>query len=126
MKWTRYAAFAIGFVFGSVFLFFNLATPLQRIPGFWETLTLLTGPVTLLVASVVGLWFEKLAGWWLLTGAAATAVLFVALRAHAGSDPQKLVVIVAIFCLPMLCSGLLWLAHANYKTPDGSNLPWMT
>lgn len=82
--------------------------------------------MTLPVASVVGLLkFEKFAGSWLLIGAAATAVLFVARQSLAWAEVQRLVVIVAIFCLPMLCSGLLWLTHAHHQQPTGSNLPWM-
>ncbi len=126
MKWMRYAAFSIGAAFGSVFLLFNLGTPVQQRPEFWETLTLLTGPVTLLAASLVGLKFEKLAGWWLLIGAAVTAVLFTARQSLAWPEIQRLVVIIAIFCLPMLCCGLLWLTHANRSDADGSRLPWMT
>lgn len=124
MKWMRYAAFAIGMVFGSVFLILNLGTPIDHIPGLWESLPLLTGPVTLFVASVVGLKFEKAAGWSLVAGAAATAFLFT-VQSHGADDGQRLAAIVAIFCLPMLFSGVLWLAHADYRPPDGAHLPWM-
>ncbi len=126
MKWMRYAAFAIGFLFGSVFLLFNLGGQMQKRPTLWETLLLLTGPVSLLLASLIGLKFEKVAGWWLLVGAAATAVLFIARQSLAWPEVQRLVTIIAIFCLPMLCSGLLYLTHAyEQQQPSGSNLPWM-
>src|SRR5690242_8540098 len=80
VKWMRYTAFGLGMAFGSVFLLFNLGTPIDHFPGLWESLPLLTGPVTLFFASVIGLKFEKTAGWWLITGAAATAFLFTARR----------------------------------------------
>ena len=125
MNWMRYTAFAIGAVFGSLFLLFNLGTPLQRIPGFWETLTLLCGPLTLLAASFLGLKHERFAGWWLLAGAAATAVLFVVQLLPWRPGLARMLMVVAVFCLPMLCSGLLWLTHANAQ-PDGSKLPMMS
>ncbi len=126
MKWMRYAAFLIGVLFGSAFLIFNLSGPIQQRPTLWDTLPLLTGPVTLLAASLLGLKFETVAGWWLILGAAATAVLFVTRQSLAWSEVQRLVVIVAIFCLPMLSSGLLWLSYAHTKQTDGSHLPWMS
>ncbi|MGH9521517.1 MAG: hypothetical protein ACRD3E_03175, partial [Terriglobales bacterium] len=77
MRWRRYAAFLVGVLSGSVFLVI-LEMPPTWTPDFWEALTIGTGPVTLVVASVVGLKFEKVAGWWLLAGAVATAVLLFA------------------------------------------------
>lgn len=126
MKWMRYTAFGIGIAFGSVFLLFNLEGPFDHVPGFWETLPLLTGPVTLLLASLVGLKFEKVAGWLLVAGAAATAFLFTTREVRGAGGAPQVAVIVVVFCLPMLCSGVLWLAHADFKPRDGAHLPWMS
>jgi hypothetical protein len=79
---------AIGAVFGSVFLLFNPGTTRQQRSGMWDTLTLLTGPVTLLATSLVGLKFEEIAGVWLLIGAAVTAGLLVAVNPWLGRKCQ--------------------------------------
>jgi hypothetical protein len=122
----RYAAFAIGAVFGSVFLFMNLSGPVSKSPTLWDALPMLSGPVTLFVASVVGLKFEKVAGWWLLGGAGVTAVLLVARGSLVSSNVERLAIGIAFLCLPMLCAGLLWLTHSNHRQPNGSRLPWMS
>ena len=123
MKWSRYAAFAIGILTGTVFLFY-LEMPPNR-PDTWEAMTLLSGPVTLVVASVVGLKFEKLAGWWLLAGALVTAVLLCIQLVPWHPGLAALLIVPAIFCMPMLFSGLLWLSHARAQHPNGMNLPMM-
>ena len=124
MKWTRYAAFAVGVLSGLVFLLL-LETPPTWSMDFWEAVTLLTGPVTLIVASLVGLKFEKVAGWWLLAGAAATAILLVVQLKPWQPGLSTMLLLPAIFCTPMLFSGLLWLVHARAHGPTGANLPMM-
>lgn len=124
MKWTRFAAFAIGLLAGAGFLAY-VESPPNWFPGWWEVLTLLTGPLTLLAASFVGLKFERLAGWWLLSGAAATAALLVMQLAPWQPGVLALVLVPVIFCSPMVFSGLLWLAHADLHEPTGERLPMM-
>lgn len=124
MKWTRIAAFAIGVLSGAVFLFY-LATPPNWSGDIWEVMTLVAGPVTLVAASLVGLKFEKVAGWWLLAGAAVTAVLLSLQLVPWHPGIAALLIVPAIFCTPMLFSGLLWLVHASAHGPNGANLPMM-
>lgn len=124
MKWTRYAAFIIGLLSGAVFLFYVL-TPPNWSGDLWEVMTVLAGPVTLVVASLVGLKFEKVAGWWLLAGAAVTATLICKQLVPWHPGITALIVVPGIFCVPMLFSGLLWLVHANARGPNGANLPMM-
>lgn len=124
MKWTRYAAFTIGLISGAAFLAY-VESPPNWHPDRWETITLLAGPVTLVVASLVGLKYEKLAGWWLLSGAAATAALLLMQLVPWDPGVIALVLVPVIFCSPMVFSGILWLAYADGREPDGARLPMM-
>jgi hypothetical protein len=126
MRWKRYVAFAVGLVSGAAFLLFVVLPPTSGM-DVWEALTLLAGPVTLVAASLVGLKFERVAGWWLLAGSVVTAALLFVQLVPWQPGITTLLVVPAIFCLPMLLSGFLWLAHAHAHAagPNGANLPMM-
>ena len=123
MNKDRYAALAIGSAFSIVFVLdaagdpvsFRQTTPL-------EAMILACGPVSMILATILG-WFAqaRFAGWWLVVGGALTAVLLTA-----RSVPQiveapannfvGLVVVLAVFALPMLVCGALLLRYAALRT----------
>jgi uncharacterized membrane protein HdeD (DUF308 family) len=111
MNWMRYLAIGIGVVFGVLYVVFGVA-PAQRAISFSDLLLIFCVPVSLVLATVVGLKFERLAGWWQIAAAVAAAVQ-LAIRKH--GDPVAMLAAIALLCLPMVCAGLLWLSHARPK-----------
>ncbi len=109
MNWMRYLAITIGVVFGALYVVFGLA-PAQRAISPGDILLILSVPVSLVLATVVGLKFERLAGWWQIVAAVAAAVQLV-IRKY--GDPLAMLMAIAVLCLPMLCAGLLWLRLAR-------------
>jgi hypothetical protein len=124
-KWMRYTAFAIGIVSGTLILNSGWFDAPWRWSDPWELAVFVAGPVTQLAASLVGLKFERVAGWWLLGGAVAVAtlVMLVLLPWHPGL--LTYVGVTAVLSIPMLTSGLLWLLHSRAQGPNGKNLPMM-
>ncbi len=112
MKSMRWLAFGIGMGFGLLYLVLNLLDPDTFIhaASLSDWLLMITGPVTLVVASLAGLKFRRFAGWWLLVASIAAAVQF-AFRTR--FSPAVMLATVAIFCLPMALAGTLWLKSAD-------------
>jgi hypothetical protein len=92
---------------------------LSTVPG--DIALLACGPLSLVLATVLG-WAsqECLAGWWLLGGGAATAVLSIVqigpeIHGAPRSSVTLLFLLVAIFALPMCVCGALLLKYVAAK-----------
>lgn len=110
------AAIAIGIIFGGFFSFIFLGETLEGLhrgrgfvlPSITGILALIAGPFSLFLATMVGLKFARVAGYWLLAG----GFLFVVLVALLNKLPMVLASCVFI-ALPMWTAGGLWLRHAS-------------
>jgi len=119
MKWMRYTALGIGTAFGLLYLTVGVLSLLfeaePSLPSFSDWMILLFGPLSLILATAVALKYERIGGWWLLTGGVIIAVLF-GIRLF--ETPLRLLVAFLVYPFPMLIAGKLWLIHA-FKSGGG-------
>lgn len=120
MKNMRTGAILVGAIFGGIFLFLfiieNYANPCALLASMrvLDALLLMTGPFTLIFATLVGLKFERFAGYWLIAGGFITAAL---LAVRLSDRPVELLLMGLILVVPMLIEGSLWLKHVASITP---------
>lgn len=113
MRATRTWAFAIGLVWSSFILFMQFADePIVPRHFSWTgAILMFAGPVTLLVASFVGLISARIAAWWMMLGATITLAIF------AGHELRwslwRFLAMATVFVLPMLVSAMLWMRYAG-------------
>ncbi len=116
----RTGAILIGVIFGGLFLFFFIAESYaDRGAGLAnlrisDALLLIAGPISFVCATLLGLKFERPAGYWLVTGGLVTAVL---LAIRLSERLGEFLVMGLIIVIPMLIEGGLWLKHAGSRAP---------
>ena len=112
MKWMRYTALGIGTAFGLLYLTVGVLSLLfeaePSLPSFSDWMILLFGPLSLILATAVALRYERIGGWWLLTGGVIIATLF-GIRLF--ETPLRLLVTFLVHPFPMLLAGSLWLTR---------------
>lgn len=108
MKWMGVTASIIGVLFGVVGLvltFMLVAGNALDNSHVWSNFPLFFGPLSLIVAAVVGWKSPRVSGWWLIGFGLAFAIL-----ARNIADPGHFMgEIVYPIVLPMLVAGALWL-----------------
>lgn len=111
MKWMRNSAAVIGLLFGCFVIFMNVADagPRQHPVTLAEVVIMFAGPVSLIVASLVGLKFARVAGWWLIAGALLVAGWIVAKTPGIPSAWGA----AAILTVPMFLCAALWFGYAR-------------
>lgn len=110
MKWLRFGALVMGFLFGTIFLIFIIGKGFDGIPGLYDALLLLFGPVTMILGTIIALKWEIVGGIWLIIGAVITSILF-GIKLY--ERPMNLVITSLVYPIPMLIAGILWLAHSS-------------
>jgi len=112
MKWMRYTALGIGIAFGLLYLTVGILDLLfetePSLPSLSDWVILLCGPLSLILATAVALKYERIGGWWLLTGGGIIAILF-GIRLF--ETPLRLLVTFLVYPFPMLLAGSLWLTR---------------
>lgn len=120
----RYTALGIGIGFGLLYLTVGILGLLfeaePSLPSFSDWVILLFGPFSLIIATGVAWKYERVGGWWLLTGGVIIAILF-GIRLF--ETPLRLLVTFLVYPSPMLIAGSLWLIRAfkiGGRSPDRS------
>ena len=117
MKWMRYTALGIGIAFGLLFLTFGIVEGINGgfggIPILQDCILLLLGPISMIAATAVAWWHERIGGWWLIAGGIVIGILFTI---RLIDRPTDLLWIFLVYPLPMLVAGALWVLHAVKST----------
>jgi uncharacterized membrane protein HdeD (DUF308 family) len=110
----RYTALGIGIAFGALFLIFGIGAGISEgfggIPSPQDCVIIVFGPISMIAATVVAWWHERIGGWWLIVGGIVTAVLFTI---RLIDSPMHLLLTSLVYPLPMLVAGVLWVLHAK-------------
>mgnify|MGYP001155750691 CR=1 FL=1 len=108
MKWMRYTALGIGIAFGLLFLIFGIGEGIsegfRNLPSPYESVIMVFGPISMIAATVVAWWHERIGGWWLIVGGIVTAVLFTIKLID---SPGQSLLTSLVYPVPMLIAGIL-------------------
>jgi hypothetical protein len=117
MNWMRYTALGIGAAFGLLFLIFaigeGISEGFRNLPSPYESVIMVFGPISMIAATAVAWWHERIGGWWLIVGGIITAVLFTIKLID---SPMQLLLTSLIYPVPTLIAGILWVLHAAKAT----------
>jgi uncharacterized membrane protein HdeD (DUF308 family) len=116
MRKTRTGALIVGIIFGPINLFSFICETYEhrdhalKEMGIIDVVLLIAGPITLILATLLGLKHERFAGYWLITGGLITAALFAVWVAR---TPTNFLIALLVLIGPMLVEGWLWLKDAR-------------
>jgi len=117
MNWMRYTALGIGAAFGLFFLIFGIGEGISEgfggIPSPHESVIMVFGPISMIAATGVAWWHERIGGWWLIGGGIVIAVLFTIKLID---SLMQLLLTSLIYPVPMLIAGILWVLHTAKAT----------